>query len=164
MGALTVAAGTPRDRRRRHHTGPCHDTHPRIGGLGRRSPRNWLLDRAERTEIGRLLGLVPAELAGSLAVLEARVHHGPVDDLVTAARERFRLEQSAEPLYLGAAGLAVRGHRTEALQWLDRAVAVGPDPNRLATDPAFRSLHGESGFQQLRGRAERAVGLYRTGI
>ena len=79
------------------------------------------------------------------------------EDLVAHATQRFIDEQSAEPLYLGAEGLAARGLLDEAMQWLTRAVAVSADPLRISTSPALRSLHGRSDFQQLLGVAERAT-------
>ncbi|MBY0396717.1 MAG: M50 family metallopeptidase, partial [Thermoleophilia bacterium] len=106
--------------------------------------RRWLLDRADRSEIGHLLTLVPPNAADSLAVLEARVHHGAPEDLVAQATRVFLSEQSAEPLYLGAAGLAVRGLDDEAMQWLRRAVNVAPDPQRMSIDREFHRLHRRS--------------------
>lgn len=120
--------------------------------------RHWLLDRPDRPEIDHLLTLVPPVAATSLAVLEARVHHGSPEDLVALATAVFLDEQSAEPLYLGAAGLAVRGLDDEAMQWLRRAVNVAPDPHRMSTDREFHGLHRRSDFQQLLGEAQRASG------
>lgn len=122
-------------------------------------PRHWLLDRVDRPEIGHLLTLVPPSAADSLAVLEARVHHGTPEDLVALATHVFLEEQSAEPLYLGAAGLAVRGLNDEAMQWLRRAVNVAPDPHRIAIDREFHGLHHRSDFQQLLGEAQRSAGV-----
>lgn len=120
--------------------------------------RKWLLDRPDRPEIEHLLTFVPPEAAASLAVLEARVHHGSAEDLVALATTLFLDERSAEPLYLGAAGLAVRGMDDEAMAWLQRAVNVAPDPHRMSVEPEFRGLHRRSDFQSLLGEAQRAVG------
>lgn len=125
-----------------------------LAGLADEHFRDWLVDRADRPQIALLLDMVPPAVASSL---EARVHHGSAEDLVAQATERFHHERSAEPLYLGAAGLAVRGMADEAMAWLSRAVDVAPDPHRIATAPEFRTLHGRSDFQQLLGRAERAA-------
>jgi len=119
--------------------------------------RNWLVDRPDRPEIGTLLAYVPPEAQHSLAVLEARVHHGSTDDLVALATTLFIDEQSAEPLYLGAAGLATRGLADEAMAWLHRAVNVSPDPHRISVERAFHGLHRRSDFQQLLGEAQRAT-------
>lgn len=119
--------------------------------------RHWLLDRPDQPELDVLLSMVPPEAAGSLAVLEARVHHGTPEDLVGLATAIFVEEQSAEPLYLGAAGLATRELDDEAMQWLQRAVNVAPDPQRIAIAPEFRRLHRRSDFQQLLGVAQRAA-------
>ncbi len=119
--------------------------------------RHWLLDRPDHPEIDLLLTMVPPVAADGLAVLEARVHHGSPEDLVALATAIFVAEQSAEPLYLGAAGLAVRGLDDEAMLWLHRAVNVAPDPGRMAVDREFHGLHRRSDFQQLLGVAQRAV-------
>lgn len=119
--------------------------------------RKWLLDRTDRPEIGHLLERVPPSALDSLAVLEARVHHGPPEDLVAVATQRFIDERSAEPLYLGAAGLAERGLEDEAMQWLGRAVVVAPDPHRMSVDREFHRLHRRADFQQLLGEAQRAA-------
>ena len=121
--------------------------------------RNWLLDRDDRPELERLLGLVPAGAARSLAVLEVRVHHGSLDDCVALANALFEVEGTTEPLYLGAAGLAVRGRYDEAIAWLAMAVDLGPDPARIATTREFRDLHRRPDFQRLLGEAERAIAV-----
>ncbi|MFN8053474.1 MAG: M50 family metallopeptidase [Acidimicrobiales bacterium] len=132
-----------------------------LRNLGDDHRRNWLLDRPDRPELDHLLPYVPADVADSLAVLEVRVHHGSPEDLVAHATQRFIDEQSAEPLYLGAEGLAARGLLDEAMQWLHRAVSVGPDPQRMATSRELRPLHSRSEFQQLLGAAERAAAASR---
>lgn len=133
------------------------DARDALGDLADAHFRDWLVDRPERPQIGLLLEMVPERAAGALAVLEARVHHGDAEELVAAASARFADERSAEPLYLGASGLAVRGMAEEAMAWLGRAVDVAPDPHRIATAPELRSLHGRADFQQLLGRAQRAA-------
>lgn len=135
------------------------DARRALAGLADDEFRDWLVDRLDRPQIGLLLERVPPQVADSLAVLEARVHHGAAEDLVAAASARFTDERSAEPLYLGASGLAVRGMADEAMAWLDRAVDVAADPHRIATAPELRPLHRRADFQQLRGRAERLGGV-----
>lgn len=126
--------------------------------------RRWTLDRADRPEIEALLPLVPPSAAQSIAVLEARVHAGTAEDLATVATRQFELEGSAEPLYLGAAGLAARGRLEEAMAWLRGAATKSPDPHRIAITREFQVLHARSDYQQLLGEAERAVGIVRTGM
>lgn len=132
-----------------------------LAALGSSGTRRWVVDNLDRPEIGHLLTLVPSSASDSLPVIEARVHHGSAEDLVAAATTRFVDEQTAEPLYLGAAGLAERSLDDEAMAWLQRAVAVMPDPHRLGTDRGFHRLHRRSDFQQLLGQAERSAGTAR---
>ena len=119
--------------------------------------RTWVLDTMDHPELEVLLQWVPPEAQHCLATLEARVFHGSPEDLVSTARACFDDERSAEPWYLGAEGLALRGMADEAMQWLAGAVQLSPDPHRMGTARGLRTLHSRSDFQQLLGEAERAL-------
>ena len=119
--------------------------------------RNWLVDDLSRPALGELLAFVPPEVSTSAAVVEARVFHGPPDDLVAAALAAHRDGDEAEAFYLIAEGMAQRGLHDDAMSWLTGAVERHPDPRRVATSRHLSVLHGRSDFQQLLGVAERAV-------
>ncbi len=117
----------------------------------------WISYRLDRPEIGTLLYLVPPQASICRRALEARVFHGSVEDLTSVAMELHRRDDSAEPFYLVAEGLAVRGQLDESMNWLTSAVERSPDPMRLSRSKEFRVLHGRTDFQQLLGAAERAA-------
>jgi Zn-dependent protease len=126
--------------------------------LGLAAPRqNWVVDRYDRPEIGRLLEYVPPMVANTPAVVAARVYQGSSEQLISAALNAYHGDVSAEGFYLIAEGLAQRHDLDEAMSWLVRAVQEHPNPRRVALSRPLNALHGRSDFQQLLGVAERAV-------
>ncbi|HWE56071.1 MAG TPA: hypothetical protein VG435_11185, partial [Acidimicrobiales bacterium] len=118
--------------------------------------QNWVIDRFDRPEIGRLLELVPPLAANSPAVVAARVYQGPSELLISSALNAYHGDTTAEAFYLIAEGLAQRQDLDESMSWLTRAVQEHPDPRRVSLSRPLNALHGRSDFQQLLGVAERA--------
>jgi Zn-dependent protease len=126
--------------------------------LGLMAPKqNWVVDRYDRPEIGRLLDYLPPMVVNSRPVVDARLYHGPTQVLISSALAAYHGDPAAEGFYLIAEGLAVRGEQDEAMSWLVRAVQEHPNPHRVALSRPLSALHGRSDFQQLLGVAERAV-------
>jgi Zn-dependent protease len=135
---------------------PPDDVSQQLLGLAAPS-QNWLLDRHDRPEIGRLLDYVPPMVADSPAVVAVRVYQGSSQLLISSALNAYHGDSTAEGFYLIAEGLAVRNELDEAMSWLSRAVQEHPDPRRVSLSRPLSALHGRSDFQQLLGVAERAA-------
>jgi len=127
-----------------------------LSHLDSQRPR-WMVDQLDRPEIAMLLAAVPPAAATSPAVAQARVLHGDARTLVDTALAAFHHDPGATGFYLIADGLAARGDLDGAMQWLTAAVERAPDPQRVATSPHLRVLHGRRDYQQLLGVAQRAV-------
>ena len=136
--------------------GSVDDASQQLLGLG--APRqNWVIDRLDRPEIGRLLDYVPPMVANTAPVVAARVYQGSTEQLISAALNAYHGDASAEGFYLIAEGLAQRQDLDESMSWLTRAVQEHPNPRRVALFRPLNALHCRSDFQQLLGVAERAV-------
>ncbi len=135
---------------------PAEDVSQQLLGLGAPN-QNWLVDRYDRPEIGRLLDFVPPMVANTPMVVAARVFSGSPEQLISAALAAYHGSPTAEGFYVIAEGLAVRNQPDEAMSWLTRAVDEHPDPRRVALSRPLSALHGRSDFQQLLGVAERAA-------
>jgi hypothetical protein len=60
----------------------------------------------------------------------------------------------ANAWYAFACGAAIAGRHDEALQYLDKAIALGHlAPVVIATDPDLKSLHGNGHFEALIAKA-----------
>lgn len=119
--------------------------------------RKWVIDRLDRAEIADLVELVAPNASINPAVLSARAVHGSVENLTAVALELHRRTGSADPFYVVAEGLAMRGDLDEAMNWLTGAVEREPDAARLKHSRQLRPLHGRSDFQRLLGAAERSA-------
>jgi non-specific serine/threonine protein kinase/serine/threonine-protein kinase len=100
-----------------------------------------------------------------LAALEGEAldlsHEGRYDDAKKLYSEAIQMaDKSGEPSAIASAwykfarGAAIAGHRDEALQYLDKAIALGHwAPVVIATAPDLKSLHGNVHFEALIAKA-----------
>jgi non-specific serine/threonine protein kinase/serine/threonine-protein kinase len=113
----------------------------------------------ETLDIGRRT--VGPEAIVMLAALEDEAlnlsHEGRYDDAKKLYREAMQTAgETREPSiianawYTFACGAAIAGRHDEALQYLDKAIALGHwAPVAIATDPDLKSLHGIRQFEAL---------------
>ena len=88
-------------------------------------------------------------------------HEGRYDDAKKLYREAIQTaDKTGEPStiaiawYKFACGAAIAGRHDEALEYLDKAIALGHwAPVMIATDPDLRSLHGSGHFEALIAKA-----------
>ena len=121
------------------------------------SSRSWVLDDPGRPELDALIDMVPPSAATSLGALEVRRYHGNAEQFLELCAMAAKESGSAEPLYLAAEGLSVRGKPEAAVEWLRAAVEMAPDPARMALSKPLRPCNGRVDFQQLLGQAERTA-------
>jgi tetratricopeptide (TPR) repeat protein len=94
-------------------------------------------------------------------------HRGRYDDAKDLYREAMKTaDRKGEPSiiahawYKFACGAAIAGRHDEALQYLDKAIALGHwAPVVIATDPDLKSLHGNGHFEALIAKAHQRSGM-----
>ncbi|NLA37570.1 MAG: hypothetical protein GX868_18040 [Actinobacteria bacterium] len=125
-----------------------------LHALSDERPRRWISPPdLGHPAIEAALTRLPHEVRTSAAVLQARVHAGPADELAACATQRYSATGDASVLYLAAAGFAERGLVGDAISWATQAVDRAPSVALLETLPSFGRLRGEPQFEALVARA-----------
>ncbi len=116
--------------------------------------RRWVLPDPGRAEIEELVARVPrplpiGETGPSLMLARVLGAHGDPVELLHYCAALYERSGVVEALLVAAGALVRRGFPDDAMRWLERAMHEQPDLGRLATDPAFLSLHQRDDFRRL---------------
>ena len=124
--------------------------------------RRWVPPWPGSDDLTPLVAKLPSPLpigdpGRSAFLLKVLTYRTPPEQFLDYAGRLYQSCRDPEALFIAAGGLARHGLGDEAMAWLRRAATERPDPQRVAAEPDFATLHARADFQFLLSQLRASV-------